>query len=278
MPTTCVTDTRYVSLLRRDGMFVTGACRCRKRSSLYKRVPSPAVSEANDDPPEIQIGAATATWFISWGIGWAVVVPIVVAALGASLADDLTIVELSVSTAAAWIVLMLGLAVASRKFGSGAPISDFRLGFRPIDLVGVPIGAATQLVLVPLVYVPLRGLWPDAFSNEQIEERAQDLVDRAGGANAVLLVLVVVVGAPIVEELVYRGLLQRSLTSAVGAAGGLTFAAAWFSLIHFSPVLYPGLFVAGVIFGGGLLLTGRIGMGIVTHASFNAAGLIFAYR
>ena len=58
---------------------------------------------------------------------------------------------------------------------------------------------------MPLVYVPLRAWWPETFSDDRLEETARDLVDRADGAAVVVLVLVVVVGAPIVEELVYRG-------------------------------------------------------------------------
>ena len=67
---------------------------------------------------------------------------------------------------------------------------------------------------MPLVYVPLRAWWPDTFSDDRLEETARDLVDRADGAAVVVLVLVVVIGAPIVEELVYRGLLQGSFVSA----------------------------------------------------------------
>ena len=40
--------------------------------------------------------------------------------------------------------------------------------FRPIDVVGVPIGVLSQLVLVPLVYLPLRRLWPDTFSEDRL--------------------------------------------------------------------------------------------------------------
>ncbi len=65
--------------------------------------------------------------------------------------------------------------------------------------------------------------------------------------------LIVVVGAPIVEELVYRGLLQRSLTSVVNAGPALVIIAMWFSLIHLSPVEYPGLFLAGLVFGAGVV-------------------------
>jgi uncharacterized protein len=129
-----------------------------------------------------------------------------------------------------------------------------------------------------LLYLPLREIWPDTFSDERIEERAQDLADRAGGWATVLLVVVVVIGAPVVEELVYRGLLQRSLSTVVGAGFGLVAASTFFSLIHFSPVEYPGLFVAGLVFGGCVVLTGRIGPAIVTHAAFNAAGLFVVLR
>jgi hypothetical protein len=100
------------------------------------------------------------------------------------------------------------------------------------------------------------------------------LANRAGGWLTVLLVVVVVVGAPLVEELVYRGLLQRSVSSAIGAGAGLVSTSLWFALVHFSPVEYPGLFLAGLVFGACVVLTGRIGPAIVTHAAFNATGLV----
>ena len=45
------------------------------------------------------------------------------------------------------------------------------------------------------------------------------MADRAGGFDTVLLVVVVVIGAPFVEELLYRGLIQRSLSVAAGRFG-----------------------------------------------------------
>lgn len=194
--------------------------------------------------------------------------------MGAELGDDLTIPQLLVVAIGAWTVFVVALAIASRKFGSGDFRTDFAARFRLVDLVGVPVGIVTQLALIPLLYVPLRALWPDTFTSERLEERAQDLADRADGFSAVLLVLIVVVGAPIVEELVYRGLLQRSLASVVGAWPGLVLVSIWFSLIHLSPVEYPGLFLAGLVFGAGVVATGRIGPAIVTHAAFNATGII----
>jgi hypothetical protein len=149
---------------------------------------------------------------------------------------------------------------------------------RPIDLVGLPVGVIGQLAVIPLLYLPLREIWPDTFSQSELEERAQELADKADGWTVLLLVLVVAVGAPIVEELVYRGLLQRSMATRVGAVGGLVLTSMWFALVHPSPVEYPGLFAAGLLFGAGVLLTDRLGASILTHAAFNATGLVLALR
>ncbi len=89
----------------------------------------------------------------------------------------------------------------------------------------------------------------------------------------VMLVLLVVVGAPLIEEFVYRGLLQRSIAARISAPVALVLGSAWFALIHFRPVEYPGLFIAGMVFGGCLMVTGRLGTAITAHAAFNLAGL-----
>lgn len=227
-----------------------------------------------DDSVAIPFAPAAATWALGWVAGSVVLGTVLVAAMGSPTGDELSIAQLFVVVMGSWLVFLVALSIVSRKFGSGVWIADFGARFRPVDLVGIPVGILTQLVLIPVLYVPLRGLWPDTFSQQRVEERAQDLADRAHGFSAVLLVLIVVVGAPIVEELVYRGMLQRSLATAIEAAPALLVTAAWFSLIHLSPVEYPGLFLAGLVFGAAVLATNRIGPAIVTHAAFNATGII----
>jgi hypothetical protein len=224
-------------------------------------------------PATIPLAPALGAWSVAWVVGAIVVTPLLVVAAGGSVGDDLTIVQLSLATVGMWAVFGVALLVASRRFGTADVGTDVGWSFRPVDLLGIPLGVATQFLLVPLLYWPLRELWPDTFDPGRLEERAQDLADRAGGFDTVLLVLVVVVGAPLVEELVYRGLVQRSLSVAVGASSGLLLASILFALIHFSPVEYPGLFLAGLVFGACVTLTGRLGPAIVTHAAFNAAGL-----
>lgn len=237
------------------------------------RATLPAVTKP--EPESTQIGAVPALgiWTAAWVLGLLVISPIVLVALGAKLGDDLTVPQLAAATAGTWVVFVVALRLASSKFGRNDMVIDYGVQFRPIDLVGVPIGIAMQLAVIPLVYRPLRWMWPSTFSADEVERRATELVDSAGDRWLWLLVLIVVVGAPIIEELVYRGLLQRAAVVAVGRPAAWLLASLWFAIIHFSPVEYPGLFLAGLAFGVGVLLTGRIGMGIVTHMAFNAAGM-----
>jgi len=226
----------------------------------------------------IDVRTAAAVWAITWIAGQLLFQ--LVASTSADTSDDSTlpISTLAIAVVATWCSYLAGLWWASDRAGSRNFVSDYGFEFQPIDIVGVPIGLLTQLVLVPLVYMPLRAGWPDTFSDDRLEETARDLVDRADGAAVVVLVLVVVVGAPMVEELVYRGLLQGSFVARISELPALLAGASWFAIIHFRPVEYPGLFVAGLVFGTCAITTGRLGMSIVTHAAFNATGLLTVVR
>jgi membrane protease YdiL (CAAX protease family) len=173
-----------------------------------------------------------------------------------------------------WTPLIVVLVSLSTRLGSGNFVRDYSVAFRKVDLLGVPIGIASQLLLVNLVYWPLRELFPATFDVDKVEDRARGLFDRADGAWLVVLVLVVVVGAPVVEELVYRGFIHGSLRGRLSDGLALLGAAVWFTLIHFTPVEFPGLFAFAVVLGLCFHGTGRLGMAIAAHMSFNATGLL----
>jgi membrane protease YdiL (CAAX protease family) len=138
---------------------------------------------------------------------------------------------------------------------------------------GIPLGVGSQLILMNLVNWPLAQLFPEQFSPERISQRAQDIASMAPGGWVVLLVLVVVVGAPVVEEIVYRGSLQTHLVQGFGAQVGIVVTALLFALIHLAPVEIPGLFVFALVLGIARHKTGALGLPIVTHLAFNATGL-----
>jgi membrane protease YdiL (CAAX protease family) len=228
-----------------------------------------------DTGRRIDVPVAVATWVAAFVIGQ-LASALIVGASGADDLDSVPIPTLFAGVAATWVAYLVGMWAASRRSGSGDFIEDYRVRFATIDLLGLPIGVLTQLVLVPLLYLPLSELWPDTFSEDRLSETAEKLVDRAEGASMVLLVLMVCLFAPVVEELVYRGLLQGSLAARFDQVVALVVTAAWFAVIHFRPVEYPGLFLFGLVAGAGLLFTGRLGLPILAHLAFNVTGLLLA--
>ena len=229
--------------------------------------------------PAISLGVAASTWLIGWlsgNIAGSAVLALSGTADRAA-ADRPAWVAVGAAIAL-WIPQIVALVVVSRRFATGRPLADYALSFRPIDLAGIPIGVLSQLVLLRLVYWPLQSGWPDTFSNKHLEQNAKDLYDTANGIWVVVLVVVVVVGAPLVEELVYRGLLMGAARRRLHDVVALVGVALFFALIHFRPVEYPGLFAFGLVLGACLLATDRIGMGIMAHVAFNATAVALVAR
>ena len=155
---------------------------------------------------------------------------------------------------------------SNRSFGC-------RVSFRDIA-IGVPLGFASQYILVNMVNWPLKQMFPDTFSFDEISKRATDLVNTAPGAWVIVLIPIVVVGAPIVEEIVYRGAVQTHLQRTAGTTAALLGTAVLFAAIHMSFIEFPGLFAFALVLGYTRLRSDTLGLPIVTHMAFNAAGLI----
>ncbi|MDQ1494218.1 MAG: protease family protein, partial [Actinomycetota bacterium] len=101
--------------------------------------------------------------------------------------------------------------------------------------------------------------------------------DKAHGAGVVLLILVVAVAAPIVEEIFFRGLVLRSLERRMSRGWAIVVSSAVFGAAHFEPLQFPALFLFGLVAAILATRTGRLGPGIWAHVAFNAvavAGLL----
>lgn len=181
---------------------------------------------------------------------------------------------IGLTSLALWVPMLFALLWVSGRYGSGKFQSDYALRFKPKDLIGVPIGIASQLILVPIVTWPFTQIWPDSFSTEKVEQRARDLYDTASGGWIVLLVVIVVFGAPLVEELMYRGFIQRATSKQLGVRASVIVTAVWFTLVHMQPVEFPGLFCFALILGFLTLQKGTIGSAVWAHIAFNATGLL----
>jgi uncharacterized protein len=234
----------------------------------------PAANEAR-----FTVGAAAVLWIAAY-IAALPLQSAVVAAFGHGGTDpDTWPTSTTVaSVLCLWAPFVIGLIVLSRTKGGSGFRNDYRVRMRPIDLVGVPVGLVAQLVVIPLLYWPLSNWFPGTFDSDRVEQRATDLWDRAHGGWIAALIVVVAIGAPIVEELVYRGVIQQSLEGRLDDKVALVLAAAFFAVIHFQPIELPGLFIAGLAFGLCWQKSGRIACPMLAHMAFNAAGLVLASR
>ena len=187
--------------------------------------------------------------------------------------ENPTTFVVALSALGLWLPFVFMLRWVARRAGT-----DFRtyfgLRFAKIDWLGVPLGVFCQVVLMNVVNWPLNKWWPETFNPERIETRARDLVDNAQGAWFIVLFVVVVIGAPFVEELVYRGFIQGGLQTRIGSTWALIITSAWFTVVHMEPIEFPGLFAFAIVLGLCYRRTQRVGLSIVTHLAFNATGLL----
>lgn len=213
---------------------------------------------------------------------------LIVAAVTAGVAESLTgyspsssaPIPLAVSAAnllGLWAGLVGAVLVFSRRWGRGHLSTDF--GFRvgawwDIPL-GVAVGVACQYGLVPLLYLPFEQLDRNlAHQLSQPTTRDTGAVHTPGGLAVLLLFLAV--GAPLVEELFFRGLLLRSMAASLSAPVAIVVSGILFGLAHFEAVQFAGLAAVGVVFGALAWFTGRLGPSIGAHMAFNTVAVLTA--
>ena len=131
---------------------------------------------------------------------------------------------------------------------------------------GLGIGIATQVAVVPIIYIPVLLMADDL----DVSGPARDLVDKASGGGILLLILAVVVGAPIVEEIFFRGLTLRALEARMRRRTALVVSAFVFGVVHLQFLQFPALLAIGLICGWLAQRDGRIGRAIWAHVGFNA--------
>jgi len=185
--------------------------------------------------------------------------------------------QLPLSTLALQQVPFYGGMIAMPLFASfykgRGPLTDFGLRMRWFDApVGFVTGIVTQYAAL-LLYVPV--LWWTSVTSDDISKPARELSDKAHGrGGVVLLVLVVAIAAPIVEEIFFRGLVLRSLERRMSTRWAIVASSALFAAAHFEPLQFPALFVFGLVAATLATRTGRLGPGMWAHFAFNLVAVV----
>jgi len=193
--------------------------------------------------------------------------------------EELNLVGQAFSQIGLWTGMVGTMLVASRKKGAGRLSEDFGFRFRWSDLgVGVVVAVAVQLLVLPGIAFLLRPL----LGEPEVSGPVRDLLDKSQGLAFVGLLLSVCVGAPLVEELFFRGLLLRSLQRRMAGILAIGVSAVAFGLSHASALPADAVILVMVsltVFGAVLAVlavrTGRLGPSIVTHAVFNLFTLLY---
>ena len=219
---------------------------------------------------------------VAWGlghvaVGWVVglmatvaAMGIVVAVVGADAAEDPSLAVGALVQGAlyvglvgvpAWLVMVRGVRWADLGWSAPGPGGHLRDAWQ-----GLLVGVVAQVMVVPAIYLPILLLTDDL----DVSGPARELVDRADGLGIALLVLMVVVLAPVAEELFFRGLALRALESRMARRAALVASAVFFGATHFQLLQLPALIMIGLVCGWLAQRDGTLGRAVWAHVGFNA--------
>lgn len=147
------------------------------------------------------------------------------------------------------------------------PLREFQL--QPIP----PLAAAGAVSIAPVLYGAVTlvlSLLPAAWMADYAQASA------ALNDTGLLPFLSVALAAPVVEEVIFRGLIQSRLAHALPGWPAVVLSALLFALCHGQPVWMGYAFVLGMVLGIMAWRTGSILPSILTHIVFNAIGQVLS--
>ncbi len=245
-------------------------------------------SESDAADNQFRLIASPAPWTVLAPLA-AIVAGIVGGSIGyqiVALAQGLGKGERSLASMAAGVVTMwlaagVVLFGAMRRLNRPVPVvlglrADVECSFslaKPKWLLGATIaGVVCQFVVVPILYAPLRlfdSAWVDKLDESAREVTA--LADNAWGI--VALGVLLVVGAPLVEEIIYRAVLVGALRRRLSVRGSVVIGGLIFGAIHIQPLQFPALALFGMLLGVIAYRSGSLWPAVACHMGFNMATL-----
>ena len=213
----------------------------------------------------------------TWGMGDAIIT--LVGALGLSLVVSLSLMSqnvdpenswgLLIAFSAPWVALAGWPILATKLKGNGPNIDLGLIAPRTHLRLGFVAGLASLVIASLMAVIVTRFTGP-------LSSTAGDIGLNQSGIVLVIFVLCAMFGAPIVEEIAFRGMLYGALAKAhINEHLVVLITALVFALFHFEPKRFLILFVIGIILGEVRRRTGSTSAAIVAHVVNNAPAAIF---
>jgi membrane protease YdiL (CAAX protease family) len=161
-----------------------------------------------------------------------------------------------------WAGLLMGpiFAAIFGKYKFLGKEGMFALGFKVKWIfLGLLFGIVAQAVSLGIGY-----LVQQAYPKEDVTGNGAAIVEAFSGVSPLLVFLVIAIGAPIVEEIFYRGLVFTALANKFGLVAGGIVSSLLFGISHYSDSSINGIF--------GILLTAALG-GVLAFARFKSGGI-----
>jgi membrane protease YdiL (CAAX protease family) len=204
---------------------------------------------------------------------------VIIISIGASLngGNQLADVPLLLLSSSGQALVELGmLTYMSKTRGTSSWDLDFGFRFEGPDILGLLYGAALQFAVVVAVQIPIA--WLLHLENPPQQDVAAIAGEASSFLTKILVFVVLVMVAPLTEELLFRGVLLSRLRRDFRPHAAVAISAAVFAGIHLidpnAAFAVPGLFVIGLVLGYQALHTGRIGLNVATHAGVNLVAAV----
>ena len=230
---------------------------------------NPTPSGITEPDPQLSWGVRHVIY--GWLLGQVAVILVVIAINAFDSAIDLDDPSLEITAilqAALWVGT-LGIPMWLYLV-KGVSWKEFGWEFQKNDILpGLLIGLGTQ-VAAGLLYLPLVLI----FDGIDVSEPARELVDKATGFGVFLLFLVVAIGAPLVEELFYRGLTLKAFEKKMSNRLALVLSSLVFAIAHLQLIQFPALFLFGFVAGYLARKYDRLGRAVWAHVGFNTTTVV----
>ncbi|MEE9434986.1 MAG: type II CAAX endopeptidase family protein [Sphingorhabdus sp.] len=139
--------------------------------------------------------------------------------------------------------------------------------WKTIAIAGLCIAASLGFNIIYTEYI-----FPDLDMQRAMRELFAAIPKTAG--NQILLFATVAVVAPVVEEVLFRGMLQTSFAAYMPPWAAILLSAAIFGFIHFQPEAIGALMALGIAFGAIYHFTKSLRVTILLHVLNNSAALL----